>query len=127
MSFSFLLRRNGATVPDYQIRAGRIVLSTGADAARDRIYTALETDVGEWYLDVTKGIPYTGENGILGGKRSEAEVGAIYRRRILLCPEVGRVNSLEITQDANRHVDVSGDVKLEMDDGSSETIQVSNQ
>lgn len=127
MSFSFLLRRNGTTVPDYQIRAGRIVLSTSADAARDRIYTALETDVGEWYLDVTKGIPYTGENGILGGKRSEAEVGALYRRRILLCPEVGRVNSLEITQDANRHVDVSGDVILEMDDGSSETIQVSNQ
>lgn len=127
MSFSFLLQRNGATVPDYQIRAGRIVISSGADAARDRIYTALETDVGEWFLDVTKGIPYTGENGILGGKRSEAEVGAIYRRRILLCPEVGRVNSLEINQDANRHVDVSGDVRLEMDDGSSEIIKVSNQ
>lgn len=127
MSFSFLLRRDGVTNPDYQIRAGRIVLSAGADAARDRIYTALETDVGEWFLDVTKGIPYTGENGILGGKRSEAEVGAIYRRRILLCPEVGRVNSLEITQDAMRHVDVQGEVLLDMEDGSSETIQVSNQ
>lgn len=127
MSFSFLLRRNGATVPDYQIRGGRLVLSRGADAARDRIFTALSTDVGEWYLDVTKGIPYTGEDGILGGKRSEAEVGALYRRRILLCPEVGRVNSLDITQDAARHVDVQGDVKLDMADGSSETIQVSNQ
>lgn len=126
MSFSFLLRRDGATVADYQISAGRIVLSIGADAARDRIFTALSTDVGEWYLDVTKGIPYTGENGILGGKRSEAEVGALYRRRILLCPEVGRVNSLEINQDPDRHIDVSGDVLLEMDDGSSETIQVSN-
>lgn len=126
MSFSFLLRRNGATVPDYQIRAGRIVLSSGADAARDRIFTALSTDVGEWFLDVTKGIPYTGESGILGGKRSEAEVGALYRRRILLCPEVGRVNSLEITQDAMRHVDIQGEVKLDMADGSSETIQVSN-
>lgn len=126
MSFSFLLRRDGVTNPDFQIRAGRIVLSSGPDAARDRIFTALSTDVGEWFLDVTKGIPYTGENGILGGKRSEAEVGALYRRRILLCPEVGRVNSLEINQDANRHVDVSGSVKLDMDDGSSETIQVSN-
>lgn len=126
MSFSFLLRRDGVTNPDFQIRAGRIVLSTGADAARDRIFTALSTDVGEWFLDVTKGIPYTGENGILGGKRSEAEVGALYRRRILLCPEVGRVNSLDINQDPNRHVDVFGDVKLDMADGSSETIQVSN-
>lgn len=126
MSFSLLLRREGVTYPDFQIRAGRIVLSSGADAARDRIFTALSTDVGEWFLDVTKGIPYTGENGILGGKRSEAEVGALYRRRILLCPEVGRVNSLDINQDANRHVDVSGSVKLDMDDGSSETIQVSN-
>lgn len=126
MSFSFLLRRNGATVPDYQIRSGRIVLSTGADAARDRIFTALSTDVGEWFLDVTKGIPYTGENGILGGKRSQAEVGALYRRRILADPEAGRVNSLDIIQDPFRHVDVSGDVKLDMADGSSETIQVSN-
>jgi hypothetical protein len=126
MSFSFLLRRDGTTNPDYQIRAGRIVLSSGPDAARDRIFTALSTDVGEWFLDVTKGIPYTGENGILGGKRSEAEVGALYRRRILLCPEVGRVNSLEINQDAMRHVDIQSEVKLDMADGSSETIQVSN-
>lgn len=126
MSFSFLLRRDGTSNPDYQIRAGRIVLSSGPDAARDRIFTALSTDVGEWFLDVTKGIPYTGENGILGGKRSEAEVGALYRRRILLCPEVGRVNSLEITQDAMRHVDILGEAKLDMEDGSSETIQVSN-
>lgn len=125
MAFSFLLRRDGLSQPDYQIRAGRIVLSTGADAARDRIFTALSTDVGEWFLDVTKGIPYTGQNGILGGKRSQAEVGALYRRRILADPEVGRVNSLDITQDPLRHVDVSADVKLDMADGSSETIQVS--
>lgn len=126
MSFSFLLRRDGLTQPDYQIRGGRIVLSFSADAARDRIFTALSTDVGEWFLDTTKGIPYTGENGILGGKRSEAEVGALYRRRILLCPEVGRVNSLDIDQDALRHVDVTGEVLLDLDDGTSETIQVSN-
>ena len=126
MSFSFLLRRDGLTNPDYQIRAGRIVLSSGPDAARDRIFTALSTDVGEWFLDVTKGIPYTGENGILGGKRTEAEVGALYRRRILADPEAGRVNSLDITQDQSRHVDVQGEVLLDMEDGSSETIQVSN-
>lgn len=126
MAFSFLLRRDGLNQPDYQIRNGRIVLSTGADAARDRIFTALSTDVGEWFLDASKGIPYTGENGILGGKRSEAEVGAIYRRRILQDPEAGRVNSLQITQDPSRHVDVAGEVVLAMADGSSEIIQVSN-
>jgi len=124
MAFSFLLSRNGTTYPDYQIRNGHIVLSNGADAARDRIFTALSIQIEEWYLDVTKGVPYYGASGILGGKRTESEVGAIIRRIILRDPEVDRVISLDIIQDPFRHVSVTGEVRLRLTNGTSETIQI---
>lgn len=122
MAFSFLLRRDGLTQPDYQIKGGRIVLSSGADAARDRIYTALNINRSEWFLDVDKGIPYLGADGILGGKKTEAEVGAIIRREVLHVDEVDRIVALDISQDNFRHVPVTGEVRLKLADGSSETI-----
>ena len=121
MAFSFLLRRNGLGQPDYQIKDGRIVLSTGADAARDRIFTALSINRGEWFRDIDKGIPYLGADGILGGKKTEAEVGAIIRREILNVDEVDRIVSLDISQDSFRHVSVDGEARLKLADGTSET------
>lgn len=55
---------------------------------------------------------------------TEAEVGAILRRRILLDPEVSRVVSLSLTQDATRQVRVDANVLLKLTDGTSETINV---
>lgn len=124
MPFSFLLLRDGIHQPDYRISGGRIVISSGADAARDRIFTALSTQLAEWFLDVEDGVPYYGENGILGGKKTEGEVAAIIRRRILLDPEVDRIESLSISQDARRNVTVSAEFRLLLADGTSETISV---
>ena len=124
MPFSFLLLRDGIHQPDYQIKAGRIVVSSGADAARDRIFTALSTQLGEWFLNADDGVPYYGENGILGGKKTEGEVAAILRRRILSVAEVDRIESMTISQDARRHVSVSAEVRLSLADGTSETISV---
>lgn len=124
MSFSFALLRDGLHNPDYQIRGGRIVISVAAGAARDRLFTALSTQLREWYLDVSRGVPYYGEGGILGGKMSEGEVAAILRRRILLTAEVERVEEFRMSQDPGRRVSVSADVLLRLLDGSSETINI---
>lgn len=106
------------------IKEGRIVLSSGSDAARDRIFTALSTNQGEWFLDIEKGVPYLGESGILGGKKTEAEVSAIIRRVTLRVAEVDRIASLSIAQDSFRHVSVLGEARLKLADGSSETINI---
>lgn len=124
MSFAFALRRGGINTVDFQIVRGRIVMNTSADAVRDRLFTALSTQLGEWFLDLEDGVPYTGPGGILGGKLTEAEVAAIIRRRILLDPEVNRIVSLQVTQDATRRVSVEAVVFLKLADGTSETITV---
>lgn len=121
MSFSFLLQRNGVQ-PDYIIRRGRIVLSLPNDTVRDRIFTALSTQLGEWFLDYEDGVPYYPPGGILGGKMTEAEVSAILRRRILLDPDVDIVEAMSLTQDASRHVSVSAQVRLKT--GESITVGV---
>lgn len=110
--FSLALRRTGQGAPDLQILAGRLVLAYESDAVRDRLFTALSTQLGEWYLDAEDGVPYSGAGGILGGKKTEAEVAALIRRRILLDPQVDRVVSMEVTQSASRHVTVSAEVLL---------------
>lgn len=120
-TFSLALRRTGADAPDFQISGGRLVPAYEGDAARDRIFTALSTQLGEWYLDAEDGVPYMGENGILGGKKTEAEVAALIRRRIALDPDVDRVVDLTVTQGSNRNVSVTAQVLLTV----GETITVS--
>lgn len=124
MAFSIALRRDGINPIDFKIVRGRLVLASGAYAARDRIFTALSTQLGEWYLDNSDGVPYYGENGILGGKKTEGEVAAILRRRILLDPEADRIVSMQVTQDSFRRVSVTAEVKLKLANGTSETITV---
>lgn len=111
MSFSFLLQRNGVE-PDFIIRRGRIVLSYANDAVRDRLFVALSTQLGEWFLDFEDGVPYNPPGGILGGKMTEAQVSAILRRRILLDPDVDIIESMTVAQDARRHVSVTASVRL---------------
>lgn len=120
-TFSVALRRTGSGAPDLQVSAGRLILAYEADAARDRIFTALSTQLGEWYLDADDGVPYMGDGGILGGKKTEAEVGALIRRSILGDPEVDRVVDMTVSENAARHVSVQAEVLLSV----GETITVS--
>lgn len=112
MSFSFLLQRDATIEPDFIIRNGRIALSYDSDAVRDRLFTALSTQLGEWFLQSDDGVPYYGNSGILGGKMTEAEVGALIRRRILLDPDVDKIDSMQVSEAPGRQVRVSVQVRL---------------
>ena len=126
MAFSIGLRGDNPTQCDFQISKGKLVIKSGADAARDRIFTALSTQLGEWYLGTDEGVPYYGNDGsgILGGKMTQAEVAAILRRRILLDYEVNRINELSIVQLDRRGVSVSAEVLLKLTNGTSETMTI---
>lgn len=118
--FSVALDRSSG-LPDFRIRGGRFVLARESDAARDRIFTALSTQLGEWFLDLDQGVPYLGAGGLLGGKMSEAEAGATLRRVILSDPEADHVVSLNLSEQ-NRHLSLSAEVVLKLASGASETL-----
>lgn len=108
MAFSFALSQ---ATNDYSIKNGRIVLSSDSDATVDRVYTRLQTERAEWFLDVTKGVPYYGDDGILGGKKGLPEITAILRREILDVFEVDKINQLNTTRE-QRMLNVSGDIQI---------------
>ena len=119
--FSFLLNQ---TTADYQIDSnGRIILSQGTDPVRDRIYTRLYTELGEWYLNNTVGVPYYGDDGILGSKKQADEIGALLRAQILDVDGVVRINTFQIGVQ-NRIVRAEANVAVSVN-GVEESVQVS--
>lgn len=120
MTFSLALDRSNG-VPDFRIRGGVLVRSYESDAARDRLYMRLRTQLGDWVFDTELGVPYVGEGGIMGGKKSQAEVEALLRRAILSDPEADRVDSMTVTA-KGRRVSVEAVVVLALASGKSETV-----
>lgn len=96
---SFSIATNGELTRDFAIdTAGRLVLSTGADAVVDRLRTRLAMWLGDWYLDTTRGIDY--KNKVLGRSRNGGEISAIIRREILLEPGVDQITAFALSQDS---------------------------
>lgn len=122
MTFSLALDRSNG-VPDFRIRGGAVVRSYESDAARDRIYMRLRTQLGDWVFDTDLGVPYVGDGGIMGGKKSQAEVEALLRRAILTDPEADRIDAMTVTAQG-RKVSVQAVVVLALASGKSETVTV---
>lgn len=116
-------------VPDYRILAnGKLAIARADDCVRDRLFLGLSyqcqtSDMpGDWYLDVTEGLPHYGVDGILGGHMSDAEVTARIRRGILQDPEVRSLQSMDLIKSAYRAINVNAVVTLET--GQSIKVEV---
>lgn len=121
--FSFFLNNN-----DYQIDpAGKIKLSVATKTVEDRISTRLKTELGEWYLNNTLGVPwYTtpAQSGILGGKMQADEISAILRRQILSVDGVVRIETFDINFDnLHRNLSVRADVVV-LEQGTNKIIVI---
>ena len=123
MTFSLALDLSSG-IPDFRIVRGQLVRGYESDAARDRLFMRLSTQLGEWVYNTDDGVPYYGSGGILGGKMSQAEVEAIIRRAILSDPEADRIEAMSITS-KGRAVRVDATVVIKLASGSSETINIS--
>ena len=99
---------------DIESVGGKIkLLSTVQEAIRQKLSIKLRTFAGEYFLDTTYGVPYRGLNGIIGGKKSKAEVDAIFISIINDEPEVQRIISFDSTYNAiNRRYDLNFDVRV---------------
>lgn len=80
------------SVPKYDL-----ILVDGADAIAQEIKIRLKTFLGEWFLDITHGVPYL-ESILIKGPR-ESVVSSMLRGQILAVPGVSNVQSMQLDLD----------------------------
>ena len=102
-------------------------IAEATKTVRDRILTRIQTELGEWYLDNTVGVPWYSNGsqvGILGSKMQADEISAILRRQILDVDGVVSIETFAINFDATqRKLNVSVDVKV-LADGTKKLIKI---
>jgi hypothetical protein len=83
-----------ARTHDLVIRDGDLQPARGLDLMRQRIKQSLLFFFGEWYLDVTQGIPYFTDILIKGPVRSHVE--SLFKATILGVPNVTELTNFEL-------------------------------
>jgi hypothetical protein len=92
------------TTGDIQVTAGKLFLTTGDDAVRQRLAMHLRLVAGEWFLDDQIGTDYYGS---IFGKKSFVEINAELVRVILSTPGIsGLAAPLSIDLNTNRVLSV---------------------
>ena len=111
---------------DFRIKDGNIVTVSDGDAVQVRLLVLLEIALGEWYLNTTLGIPYYGEDGVLGAKPNNSEISAIFRRAILKDPDVLRITffSLSRTNSLTRAFSIRVDCLVQSDNGLTDLVSL---
>lgn len=71
---------------DIQIVNGDLVVVTGLDFIRQRLEIRLDIQRGEWFLDITEGLPW--REAILVRNPDLAAITALFTERILSTPTV---------------------------------------
>jgi len=102
------LEDSGASIyyGDLAIDEGDLVSVTDMEATRQRLWITLRTFLGEWYLDITEGVPYY-EN-VLVKNPNPADLDAVFKDAILSDPKVESLESFTLTIDSqNRQLTLS--------------------
>lgn len=95
MTFDLKLSKLGDLELDAQ---GRATLIGGAEQIAQQIRLTLSIFLGEWFLDISFGVPYF-EN-ILGKGRTKSEIEAIVRKKVRDVPGVVTVGEVVIEMKA---------------------------
>lgn len=95
MTFDLKLSKLGDLDLDAQ---GRATLIGGAEQIAQQIRLTLSIFLGEWFLDISFGVPYF-EN-ILGKGRTKSEIEAIVRKKVRDVPGVVTVGEVVIEMNA---------------------------
>lgn len=94
---------------DLVISGNSLVLVTGEDEVRQRVEQRLRMVRGEWFLDVTAGLPWFSDIFVKGQAQSVVE--ALIKREILQTPGVRVLNKFELTVDkATREARITAEI-----------------
>lgn len=102
MTFDLKLSKLGDLDLDAQ---GRATLIGGAEQIAQQIRLTLSIFLGEWFLDISFGVPYF--ESILGKGRTKSEIEAVVRKKVRDVPGVVTVGEVVIEMKAKeRSVDI---------------------
>jgi len=83
---------------DLDIQANNFVVNSGLQAIQQHLQSRLRFFLGEWFLDVTLGVPYF--QSILVKKAVFPVVINIFKQTILNTPGVNEIDTFEVNLDA---------------------------
>lgn len=82
----------------------------GAERVKQQIRITLQTFLGEWFLDVSHGVPYF--ERVLVKQPNRAEIEAVFRAKIKDVPNVSAVPRLSLSVDSrDRRLYVEGEAE----------------
>jgi hypothetical protein len=111
-----------ALTGDLIIEDGDFVWVAGIDSIEQDIRTALLMFRGEWFLDLTQGVPY--HQSILGQKTPLTVIREIFRTQLLTIPGVLAVLALEVSFKATiRKLTVTWKVSTDLGELTGEQTQ----
>ncbi|PZT35153.1 hypothetical protein A7X93_00680 [Stenotrophomonas maltophilia] len=87
-------------VHDLAVDGTNVVLVDGASRVRQQVKVTLMTRFGEYFLDVTFGVPYL--ESILVKRPNRSEIEAVLRQRINDVPGVTGVTRMQLNIDRER-------------------------
>ena len=91
---------------DLDLVEGDLALIEGLDAIRQHVRQRLQLFLGEWFLDITVGVPYF--QNVYVKNPNFIVVEALFRDRVLSTPGIDEVNSFDFDYDNNtRQLSVS--------------------
>ena len=107
---------------DVMFGSGHADYLTGRDAATQRVTSRLRLILGEWFLDIAKGIPWFQVEGsdtppILGGKPNLAYAQALVTDTILGTDGIKSIASLSLEFDGDtRKLSIAAEIITDDDD-----------
>ena len=102
MSFDFAI---DSATGDLSIKKGAFVIAKKSDEVGQRVKTRLLRQLGEWFLDVTAGVPWYDTpdyQGLLGSKRKD-ETELLMRSTVTATDGVSSIKSFERIETNSGH------------------------
>lgn len=93
-----LLDANG----DMAIEGGKLVLTSGVEATRQRLEQRLKLFFGEWFLDKSRGVPYFEQ--VFTKQPNPTLIDAVFKREILLDPAMRELQEFSLDLDPETRV-----------------------
>lgn len=96
---------------DLSVDGGALVRASRSDEVAQRVRTRIIRNVGDWFLDLTAGLPWYGDDGLLGRRGVMREVEALVSAEAADTDGVVSVSGVSARYDsATKEVSISGTV-----------------